>query len=141
MPSPLPTSTLEYIENSPLLTALEHSITSTLDATTLLAKIKSRELSAVQVATAFSKRAAIAQQLSGCCTEMFFDKAIKRAEELDRHLAKTGEVVGPLHGLPVSLKDGTDIEGEDSTLGRSSSPVIPVSAKLTHTLRLGRTLR
>jgi amidase len=117
MPAPLPKSTLEYIESSSLLTALEHQITSILDATTLLAKITSREVTSVQVATAFCKRAAIAQQLSGCCTEMFFDKAIKSAEELDRHLAETGKVVGPLHGLPVSLKDGTDIEGEDSTLG------------------------
>lgn len=31
--------------------------------------------------------------------------ALKRAAELDAHLVKTGKVVGPLHGLPISLKD------------------------------------
>lgn len=126
MPSPLPKSALEYIKTCSLLTQLEHRITSILDATTLLAQIRSCELSAVQVATAFCKRAAIAQQLTGCCTEMFFDKAMKQAEALDRHLAETGEVVGPMHGLPVSLKDGSDVEGEDTTLGiphQCSGPV------------------
>lgn len=117
LPSPLPKSALEYIKGSDLLTPLEHGITSTTSATKLLAQIKSRELSSLQVATAFCKRAAIAQQLTRCCTEMFFGKALKRAEELDRYLDEHGQVVGPLHGLPVSLKDGSDVEGEDTTLG------------------------
>ena len=128
LPSPLPKSALAYIETCTLLTKLEHRITSILDASALLAQISSRELSAVQVATAFCKRAAIAQQLTGCCTEMFFDKALEQAEALDRHLAETGKVVGPLHGLPVSLKDGADIEGEDSTLGESRRAADPAES-------------
>lgn len=122
LPSPLPTSTLDFINTCAILSPLEHSITSTTSATRLLSQIKSRELSSLQVATAFCKRAAIAQQLSRCCTEMFFGKALKRAEELDRYLEETGNLFGPLHGLPVSLKDGTDIEGEDTTLGTAFSP-------------------
>ena len=117
LPSPLPLSTLDYINSCSLLTPLEHNITSIVSARKLLLQIKSRELSSLQVATAFCKRAAIAQQLSRCCTEMFFGKAMTRAAELDRYLAETGELFGPLHGLPVSLKDGTDVEGEDTTLG------------------------
>jgi amidase len=31
--------------------------------------------------------------------------ALARAKELDQHLEKTGKPVGPLHGLPISLKD------------------------------------
>lgn len=31
--------------------------------------------------------------------------ALKRAEYLDDYLAEKGETVGPLHGLPISLKD------------------------------------
>jgi amidase len=127
LPSPLPTSTLDYINSCQLLTPLEHSITSTTSATRLLSQIKSREVSSLQVATAFCKRAAIAQQLSRCCTEMFFGKALKRAQELDRYLEDTGELYGPLHGLPVSLKDGTDIEGEDTTLGMSFRSTISKS--------------
>ena len=37
-------------------------------------------------------------------TETFFDQAIQRAEYLDSYLAENGKVVGPLHGLPISLK-------------------------------------
>lgn len=118
LPSPLPVSTLDYINSCSLLSAREHAITSTLSATKLLAQIKSRDLTSLEVATAFCKRAAIAQQLSRCCTEMFFGKAMDRARELDRYLEETGELSGPLHGLPVSLKDGTDVEGEDTTLGK-----------------------
>jgi hypothetical protein len=29
---------------------------------------------------------------------------MERAQTLDQHLAETGELVGPLHGLPISLK-------------------------------------
>ena len=67
--------------------------------------------------TAFCKRAAIAQQVTKCLTEIFFDKALKRARELDGHLLRTGEVVGPLHGVPVSVKDRFDVEGFDTTVG------------------------
>jgi amidase len=35
---------------------------------------------------------------------MFFDIALERAKELDAYYAKYGKTVGPLHGLPVSLK-------------------------------------
>ena len=40
-----------------------------------------------------------------CLTEVFIDRALKRAAELDEHLKTTGTVVGPLHGnvaLPIS---------------------------------------
>jgi Asp-tRNA(Asn)/Glu-tRNA(Gln) amidotransferase A subunit family amidase len=50
-------------------------------------------------------------------TEIFFDQALARAEELDRHLAETGKPVGPLHGTPVSLKDSFNVKGVYTTLG------------------------
>jgi len=31
---------------------------------------------------------------------------LERAKELDEYFAKEGKVVGPLHGLPVSIKVG-----------------------------------
>jgi amidase len=39
------------------------------------------------------------------------------AKALDTYLASTGRPIGPLHGLPVSLKDNFNIAGKDSTLG------------------------
>ncbi|KAL9709179.1 hypothetical protein Ac2012v2_007534 [Leucoagaricus gongylophorus] len=72
---------------------------------------------AVDVTTAFSKRAIVAHQLVNCLTEIFIDRALARAAELDEHLKRTGSVVGPLHGLPVSLKDQVCIKDIETTMG------------------------
>ena len=71
----------------------------------------------MQVATAFCKRAAIAQQLTNCLTEIFFDRALASARRLDDYLEKHGKTIGPLHGLPISLKDQFDISGIELTMG------------------------
>lgn len=109
---------LDYIEGSEYLSPTEHAITSITDGKILQSKLLSGETTAVAVATAFCKRAAVAQQLTGCCTEMFFEKALARAKYLDDEYARTGKPVGPLHGFPVSFKDNFDVEGEDSTIGK-----------------------
>jgi amidase len=44
-------------------------------------------------------------------------KAMGRAEELDRAYASTGRLVGPLHGIPVLVKDNVDVEGLPTTGG------------------------
>lgn len=53
---------------------------------------------------------------TSCLTEIFFEQAQERARHLDSLRAK-GEVVGPLHGLPISLKDSFQVRGTDATLG------------------------
>jgi hypothetical protein len=40
-----------------------------------------------------------------------FHQALQRADELDAHLERTGEPIGPLHGLPISLKDAFQVKG------------------------------
>jgi amidase len=42
---------------------------------------------------------------------------LARAAELDEHLKKTGKPVGPLHGLPISLKDQLSMKGLETTMG------------------------
>jgi amidase len=44
-------------------------------------------------------------------------KAMVRAEELDRAFANTGRLTGPLHGIPVLVKDNVDVEGLPTTGG------------------------
>lgn len=39
------------------------------------------------------------------------------AEHLDTEYAASGNVRGPLHGLPVSLKDCFKVEATDATIG------------------------
>jgi amidase len=55
-----------------------------------------------------------------CLSDAFFDEAVERAKALDDHLNRTGELKGPLHGLPISLKDNFNIKGRDSTVGFTS---------------------
>ncbi|OJJ55429.1 hypothetical protein ASPSYDRAFT_158656 [Aspergillus sydowii CBS 593.65] len=108
---------LDIPRQTGILTERELDITETSDATALLARLRTGEISAYDVAKAFCKRAAIAQQLTRCLTEIFFDQALERAKELDRQYAETGVLTGPLHGIPISLKDSYNVIGVQSTLG------------------------
>ena len=49
--------------------------------------------------------------------ETFFDTAIQSAKELDEYYAKHQAPIGPLHGLPVSLKDQFHVKGVETTMG------------------------
>ncbi|KAH9839305.1 general amidase [Rhodofomes roseus] len=107
-------------EQCGLFTAKELEITNTVDVGVLLNKLATAEWSAVEVTTAFYKRAIVAHQLVNCLTEIFVERALARAKELDEHLKATGKVVGPLHGLPISLKDQLCIKGLETTMGYAS---------------------
>lgn len=91
-----------------------------LDATALAEAIRERRYTAVEVLRAFCHVATIAQGLTNCLTEVFFDEGLKRAAELDEYLEMTGKVVGPLHGVPVSVKDHICVEGHDTAAGYAS---------------------
>lgn len=111
------TNARDYIRTSGFLTPCELEITEITDARVLQQKLQSGELSAQSVTYAYCKRAAIAQQLTGCLTEIFFIEALARAIELDQYFKTEGKPVGPLHGIPISFKDNYDVEGVDSTIG------------------------
>ncbi|OJJ08759.1 hypothetical protein ASPVEDRAFT_145195 [Aspergillus versicolor CBS 583.65] len=100
-----------------LLTDRELDITEAYDATALVEQLARREFTSQEVTTAFAKRAAIAQKLTSCLTETLFEEALERARQLDEHIEKTGQVVGPLHGLPISMKDSFSFIGVQSTIG------------------------
>ncbi|KAE8155155.1 amidase signature domain-containing protein [Aspergillus avenaceus] len=108
---------LNVPRESGILSPREIEITESTDATALLEQLSAGKYTSVEVATAFCKRAAIAQQLTSCLTETFFDVALARAKELDDHFAKTGKTTGPLHGLPISLKDCFNVTGVPTTIG------------------------
>jgi len=52
--------------------------------------------------------------------------ALERADELDREFARTGTLVGPLHGVPVIVKDNFDTFDLPTTAGsRSLAESVP----------------
>ena len=119
-----------------LLTPEQLEITSNFNAQELIFKIAKQEVSSEAVTLAFCKRAAIVNQFTSCLTEVSYDRAIERAKQLDEHLKETGTPVGPLHGLPISVKDSFEIEGLHSTLGCVSRLGLPVARKNTPLIQL-----
>lgn len=107
-----------------LLTAKEVEITENYDAFGLAEAIAAKKLTAVEVARAFSKRAIIAHQLTCCLTQWFMDDAVKQAQALDNHLEQTGKTIGPLHGVPISIKEHMPIAGTYSSQGSFASTVL-----------------
>ena len=79
--------------------------------------IRCRKYTAVQITLAYCHRAALLQQTTGCLTEILFSSAMGRARVQDEHFDTTGDLLGPLHGIPISVNDNQDIAGIDSTLG------------------------
>lgn len=100
---PLPLNIKGIPEKSGLLSTQELKITA-LDATAIHQGIVSKQFTAVQVTTAFLKAAAIAQQTVNCLTDYFPQEALERAQWLDEQLEAMGKPVGPLHGVPISVK-------------------------------------
>ena len=47
---------------------------------------------------------------------MAFDAALDRAKELDRYFEQHHKTIGPLHGLPVSLKDQFHVKGMETSM-------------------------
>ncbi|KIW17824.1 hypothetical protein PV08_05019 [Exophiala spinifera] len=106
-----------------LLSSEEIQITEQYDAVSLAEAIATRKFTAVAVAKAFCKRAAIAHQLTCCLTQFFEPEALERAAQLDEYLEKNGKTIGPLHGVPVSIKEHMPTAGHYSSAGEFSTLV------------------
>jgi amidase len=87
-----------------------------LDAVTLAGMLRRREVSAREVTTAAIDRIVVTDGSINAVVTRCFDRALARAAEADGSLAR-GEVLGPLHGLPVAHKDLAETAGVRTTYG------------------------
>lgn len=85
--------------------------------THILTSIATGQWTAVEVVRAFAERAVVAQHLTNPITDIFLDQALERASILDGNFQRTGKTVGPLHGLPISIKDVMNLRGHPTTIG------------------------
>jgi aspartyl-tRNA(Asn)/glutamyl-tRNA(Gln) amidotransferase subunit A len=86
-----------------------------LDASELAARIRARELSPVELLRALRERAErVNPTLNAIVTPI--DSAEERAREAEAAVAR-GDEVGPLHGVPFTVKDTFDVAGVRTTRG------------------------
>jgi Asp-tRNA(Asn)/Glu-tRNA(Gln) amidotransferase A subunit family amidase len=96
----------------------------------ICARIARREFTATQLVKTFSQRALEAHDRFNCLTEIMIEDALEEAKRLDEALASKGPV-GPMHGLPISIKDCINVAGYDSCIGCSLWTNSPISEDAT----------
>ncbi|KAF9892174.1 hypothetical protein FE257_002580 [Aspergillus nanangensis] len=106
----------------------------------LVEQLKTKTYTAEQVTRAYIRRAVVGHQLTNSITEVVFEDALAQARELDGVFEKSGQLKGPLHGVPVTVKDQFNVKGVDSTLGyvgRSFAPAAEDAVVVQILKRLG----
>ena len=88
---------------------------TTFSAVRLAGWIRRREVSPVEAAEAYLRRVELLNPSLNAVVTLAPDVR-ERAREAERALAG-GEVVGPLHGVPVTVKDTIDVRGLRATAG------------------------
>src|SRR6266550_6187055 len=89
---------------------------ASLPAHKLANAIAARRLSPVDVVAAFLDRIAAQDAKLHAFVEIYADEARLAAEAADKAI-RSGHAVGPLHGVPIALKDLIEIEGKVVTGG------------------------
>jgi hypothetical protein len=68
-------------------------------------RIVDGQWTAARVLEAYIARAAHAHAETNCLTEVMFEPARQHARALDAEFAERGQLRGPLHGVPMTVKD------------------------------------
>lgn len=85
-------------------------------AVDLAGMIRRKEISSVELTQYFIDRIERFDGALNAVVVRDFDRALEAAQRADQALAG-GKVMGPLHGLPMTIKESFDIEGLPSTWG------------------------
>ena len=94
-------------------------------ARALASAIRSRDVSSVEVVQAFLDRIETVNSKINAVVVLAGDEALDAAREADMQLSR-GEVTGPLHGVPMTIKDSIDTAGIVTTYGtKGRSTFVP----------------
>lgn len=85
-------------------------------ATELVALLQAREVSSVELCRALIARADATEERVHAFVWRRREELLAEARAVDAARAR-GDALGPLAGLPVSIKENIDVEGTDATLG------------------------
>jgi amidase len=86
------------------------------DAVRVAAATRSGQVSCVEVTRSVLGRIAEVNSHLNAITLQLGDQALARAAELDAAFAH-GDPVGPLHGVPITIKDNVDVRGQRTPNG------------------------
>ncbi|VUG18563.1 amdS [Brettanomyces bruxellensis] len=106
----------DYIDKSDVLSNDEKVITN-YSIIELIERYRNGTLNVEEVTRAYCCRLAVANELVNCITEVRFNEALEEAKEEDRFFKRTGKLVGPLHGVIVTLKDNIRVSGLATSMG------------------------
>jgi amidase len=87
-----------------------------MSATKLAQKIRAKQISATEAVQAYIARQEKVNRRMNAVVMMCYERALAEAKAADEALAR-GEIKGPLHGVPMTIKDSLDTEGVISTGG------------------------
>ena len=85
-------------------------------ATSLIKAIKNKKTSATELLKYFIDRHKRLDPIINAVVTTDFEGALKRAQKADEALSR-GETWGPLHGLPMTIKDSIEVAGMLTTYG------------------------
>jgi len=85
-------------------------------ATSLARAIRDKQVSSYEVVEAFIHRIEAVNPQLNAIVQLNSEPALTQAKQADLALAR-GEIIGSLHGVPITIKDSFDTEGIISTAG------------------------
>jgi amidase len=107
-----------------------------MSATELAQRIAKRELSSVEVVNAHLARIDAVNPALNAIVKVLRDEARAEAAAADKRLA-AGDKVGPLHGVPFTVKENIDMAGLPTTWGvpALAQAIVPADAPIVERMR------
>ena len=123
-------------ESLPFVARTSDDITSQ-GVVALVRMIRAGELSSREVVEAHIRRIEVVNQSLNAIVVPLFEDAVKSASFADEMQAR-GQVLGSLHGLPVTIKEMFDVSGTPTTAGLTSLANTPASEDAPLVMQLRR---